>query len=90
MIDFFTRLIEEQLAGGFITKEQANFLTTFFDVVPPEQKVMLEQVLVSDPRLVALLIDNIGKKMKAVRSEDIDAWREVVADEVRQLDALES
>ncbi len=79
----------DQLASGAVTKEQAEGLAEFFGVIPAQERLQLETALTADPRLIPFVLDNIGKKIRAVESGDMDVWKWVVADELKQLDELE-
>lgn len=83
MSDFFEKLIDHQLALGAITDTQGDTLRSVFEALSSEQSTQLEELLNEYPHMVNALIDNVGKKIQAIDSGDIERWKEVVAEEVK-------
>ncbi len=85
---YFQKLIAQQQASGAITSVQADTLTKIFSVMPEPQRTELEEMLTAEPKLIPLMIDNIGQKIQAINEGTVDAWKKVVADEIKKLDEL--
>lgn len=88
MPDYIDRQLEEEVKSGRLSSERANIIMRLCLALPPQQRAQVASILESQPALFPIFIDNLEKKMLAVASDDMDAWRAVVEDEVRQIDNI--